>query len=192
MGMSLKDIFRMPTPLQVTGRSSSITAAFVSSVIPVVEPSEAEIKEALDILGLDPDDLRCAYCGDVCTEWDHLRPLVKNKQPTGYYSEIRNLVPSCGKCNQSKGNKRWRDWMRSPAALSPKTRSVPDLDGKVRRLEEFERWGQHDCLDFELLAGKEFWKQHWENWGKVQSSMEDAQKHAAKVRERIQENLKRK
>ena len=43
---------------------------------------------------------------------DHLRPLVKDKEPTGYISEIHNLVPSCGKCNQSKGNKEWKAWMR--------------------------------------------------------------------------------
>jgi hypothetical protein len=30
--------------------------------------------------------------------------LVEEKEPIGYISEIRNLVPVCGKCNQSKGN----------------------------------------------------------------------------------------
>ena len=80
----------------------------------------------------------CAYCGGVATEWDHLRPLVVNKQPTGYISEIHNLVPACGKCNQSKGNKNWREWLFSSVPRSPKSRGVPDLDSRVSRLDEFE------------------------------------------------------
>jgi len=38
--------------------------------------------------------LQCSYCGTPATEWDHLRPLVMNKKPTGYISEIHNLVPA--------------------------------------------------------------------------------------------------
>lgn len=189
--MGLLDIFRMPSPMKVSGRSSTITAAFVSSIIPVVEPTEAEIGEALRILGLDPADLRCAYCGDRSTEWDHLRPLVHNKKPTGYFSEIHNLVPSCGKCNQSKGNTHWRTWMLGPAKLSPRTRSVPDLEEKVRRLADYERWGECVPLDFATLAGRELWEEHWANWQNVRSSMESAQEHAARVRDRIQEKITR-
>jgi len=97
--------FAMPSVQTMMSRKSSITNAFVNSLIPVVEPTVDEIEEALRILGMSADDVRCAYCGDVSTEWDHLRPLVVNRRPTGYISEIGNLVPACGKCNQSKGNK---------------------------------------------------------------------------------------
>ncbi|WP_372491581.1 HNH endonuclease [Microbacterium galbinum] len=76
----------------------------------------------------------CAYCGDTSTEWDHLRPLVDKQRPTGYISEIRNLVPACGKCNQSKGNKAWRTWMFSDARLSPKRRGVADIDARAARI----------------------------------------------------------
>src|SRR5687768_4986894 len=107
--------FQMPTSMTITGRSSSITNAFVSAIIPVVFPTEAEVIEALAVLGMLPTDVRCAYCGDASSEWDHLRPLVVNQKPTGFISEIANLVPSCGKCNQSKGKKPWREWMCSSA-----------------------------------------------------------------------------
>ncbi|MFL6304101.1 MAG: HNH endonuclease [Candidatus Sulfotelmatobacter sp.] len=60
--------------------------------------------EALRILHIDPSDIRCAYCGNKSTEWDHLRPIITNQEPTGYITEISDLVPRCGKCNQSKGN----------------------------------------------------------------------------------------
>src|SRR5437660_7675274 len=90
--------FRMPSVQTMVSRKSSITNAFVNAIIPVVPPSVEEIEEALRILGMQPDDVRCAYCGDKSSEWDHLRPLVKGRRPTGFISEIGNLVPSCGKC----------------------------------------------------------------------------------------------
>src|SRR5438552_242802 len=101
----------MPAPLGVMGRSSSITNAFISGIVPGRPPSEEEVQEALKILELSAEDLRCAYCGDRATEWDHLRPLIAGQEPTGFIGEIQNLVPACGKCNQSKGNSNWRVWM---------------------------------------------------------------------------------
>jgi len=103
--MKYIDLFGMPTPMKITGRSSSITNAFINSIIPVIQPSESEVKKALEILGMGLDSFQTAYCGSIASEWDHLRPLVMKQKPTGYISEIHNLVPSCGKCNQSKGNK---------------------------------------------------------------------------------------
>ena len=117
-----KNVFNMPNPVTIMGRSSSITNSFVNGIIPVIEPTESEIREALKILEQNEDDVRCVYCGDKKTEWDHLHPLIINKKHTGYITEIANLVPACGKCNQSKGNSNWKDWMISNAEKSPKTR----------------------------------------------------------------------
>jgi hypothetical protein len=175
----------MPKPVSIMGRSSSITNSFVNGIIPVVHPSPKEILEALAILQIDPANVRCAYCGDPPTEWDHLRPLVDGQRPTGYISEIGNLVPACGKCNQSKGNSEWRQWMTGPAALSPKSRDVPDLDHKIARLEAFERWRPSEPLDFEVIVGTELWERHWANWERVLEVMRESQEHAVDVRERI-------
>src|SRR5579864_1934320 len=103
----LQTCFRMPGGFTITGRSTSIRNVFVAAIVPVVRPKVDEIRTVLEILGLNPKDLRCSYCGDAATEWDHLRPLVKHGKPTGYPSSIQNLVPSCGKCNQSKGKSDW-------------------------------------------------------------------------------------
>jgi hypothetical protein len=62
--------------MNVTGRSSSITNAFINAIIPVIEPTEAEELEALRILEMNPNDIRCSYCGDKATEWDHLRAII--------------------------------------------------------------------------------------------------------------------
>jgi 5-methylcytosine-specific restriction endonuclease McrA len=95
----------MPSSVSsITGRSSSITNAFVASMIPVVYLTDEEILEALEILRMDPRRPACAYCSDPYTERDHLRPLVVQHRPTGYVSESADLVLACGNCNQSKGN----------------------------------------------------------------------------------------
>ena len=70
----------------------------------------------------------CAYFGGPRTEWDHFRPLVTSQRPTGYITEIANLVPACGKCNQSKGSKPWREWITSKAKRSPRTQEINNLE----------------------------------------------------------------
>ena len=117
--------FQMPSVQTMVSRKSSITNAFVNAIIPTIPPTNDEIAKALTILGMEPDDVRCAYCGDKATEWDHLRPLVAKRRPTGFISEIANLVPACGKCNQSKGGSDWRKWMLSKARLSPRVEESP-------------------------------------------------------------------
>ena len=166
--------------MKITGRSSSITNAFINSIIPVVVPTEEQVKEALAILGM-LENYQCSYCGSTATEWDHLRPLVLNKKPTGYISEIHNLVPACGKCNQSKSNKEWRQWMLSDAALSPKTKGIPDIESRIRSLEKYENWGTPTNMDFEKIVGKVPWAQHWDNWEKVQEIMRSSQVLAEEI-----------
>ncbi|MCP3686180.1 MAG: HNH endonuclease [bacterium] len=175
----------MPTVTKVTSRTSSITNAFINSVIPVIPPSNEEIKHALSILKNDPENLECAYCGDTATEWDHLRALVKEHRPTGYISEIQNLVPACGKCNQSKGNKPWRGWITSSAKLSPHSRGIPDLESRINNLTKYEEWGDVKPMDFELLAGSELWEKHWNHWKLILEKIQEAQLTANKLRRAI-------
>jgi hypothetical protein len=174
--------FQMPTSVTITGRSSSITNAFVSAIIPVVFPTEAEVIEALVVLGMSSTDVRCAYCGDPYTEWDHLRPLVVEQKPTGFISEIANLVPSCGKCNQSKGKKAWRDWMLSSAPRSPRMRGILDLEARIMRLEAYEQWRQPRWLDFQSLVGEELWIEYWNNWRELLKQMKKSQACAEKLK----------
>lgn len=155
--------FRMPAAQTLVSRKSSITNAFVSAIIPVVYPSWNDIREAVEILGLNPHDLRCAYCNDRSTEWDHLRPLVVNRRPTGYVSEIANLVPACGKCNQSKGNKHWREWMLSNAKWSPTGRGLGSVAERIHRLEAFEQWRIPTKIEFRSVIGDARWDEYWQS-----------------------------
>lgn len=177
--------FQMPSVQTMVSRKSSITNAFVNSIIPVIPPSQEEVLAALGILGIDPEDLRCAYCGDRASEWDHLRPLVVNRRPTGFISEIANLVPSCGKCNQSKGNQNWRAWMLGKAYLSPAARGVADLAERVQRLEEYEKWREVLPIDFEAIVGPEAWARYWEDCESVVTALRQSQELANKLKAEI-------
>lgn len=168
--------------MTVMGRSSSITNAFINAIIPTIEPSEEEELEALRILGMDPKDIRCAYCGDRSTEWDHLRPIISAQEPTGYITEIANLVPSCGKCNQSKGKSRWRTWIQGDARLSPKTRGVPNLKKRIAKLDAYEKWRQPQKIDFAAIVGPKMWRRHRKNWRDVLSMLKKSQELASEIR----------
>lgn len=189
----LKAAFRMPSVQTLVSRKSSVTNAFVNALIPPpFEPSLDEIEKALSILGMDPTDVRCAYCGDKMTEWDHLRPLVSKHRPTGYISEIANLVPSCNKCNQSKGNSDWRKWMLGKTARhSPTKRGILDIAERMARLGEYEKWLTPTHLRFEEILGKEAWERYWKLWDALNADMRKCQEVADLNRQMIIEWLKR-
>ena len=183
--------FWMPSVQTMVSRKSSITNAFVNAVIPTVVPTAEEIEQALTILDLDPLDLRCAYCGDPATEWDHLRPLVVKHRPTGFISEIANLVPCCGKCNQSKVNKFWRTWLLGKAPRSPSGRGVADVAQRVERLEAYERWRAPTQLDFAKIIGQDEWDQYWAMWEAVNGQLKECQRVADGLKGTIMARMSR-
>ncbi len=183
--------FRMPSIQTMRSRKTSITNAFVSAIIPSIRPSVDEIAEALAILRMEPSDVRCAYCGDKSSEWDHLRPLVVKRRPTGFISEIANLVPSCGKCNQSKGNTAWRDWMLGKAKLSPTGRGLPNIAERISRLEAYERWRAPIRVEFESIVPRESWDHYWSLCEQVIDDMRRCQEFADKLRAQVVDSLPR-
>jgi endonuclease I len=180
----------MPKAVTIMARTSSITNAFYNGIIPVIEPTEAEINNALNILGIDQNDVRCCYCGDVASEWDHLRPLIVDKKHTGYISEIDNLVPCCGKCNQSKGNKNWEEWINSTAKLSPKTRGIKNLDEKIGKIKKYENSTRPKKIDIELIIGKELWEKHLQNYEEIINIMKKCQQISDEIKGKIKKHFK--
>ncbi len=173
---------KLPRPMTVTGRSSSITNALVNTIIPVIEPTEAEELQALSILGMSPTNIRCAYCGDKATEWDHLNPIIRNQEPTGFIAELANSVPACGKCNQSKGASQWSTWITGPAKLSPKSRGIPDVEQRIERLHAYESRHIPTKVDFPAIVGPEMWKRHRQNWRDILDLLKVSQGLAAEIR----------
>ncbi|MBW8827948.1 MAG: HNH endonuclease [Burkholderiales bacterium] len=147
-----------------------------------MEPTEVEVDEALKILGMQRGACVCAYCGDKKSEWDHFRAVVKHRTPTGYITEIANLVPSCGKCNQSRGNKDWKSWMLGKARHSPSSRGLTDIQERIARLEAYEAWGKPVKIDYKALAGENGWQQHLAHLEEVLALLEKAETHASALR----------
>ncbi|WP_200954422.1 MULTISPECIES: HNH endonuclease signature motif containing protein [unclassified Nocardioides] len=182
--VQLSAMFKMPKAVTIMGRSSSVTNSFVNSLIPVIVPTAEELRKALAILGMSAG-VECVYCGDTWTEWDHLRPIVVDQAPTGYISEIHNLVPACGKCNQSKGNRYWRTWMFGPAKLSPKTRDIADIEARATRLEAYEQWKEPTKVDFAQLVGEAQWASYWGLWKGLLQQMQEATVRAREIKNLI-------
>jgi hypothetical protein len=181
--------FRMPLGQSIKGRKTTVTNAFVNALIPAIYPSADEIRTAIHILGLNARDLRCSYCGDKASEWDHLRPLVVNRRPTGYISEIANLVPACGKCNQSKGNSNWREWMVSEARHSPTGRRLAEVSERLARLEAFEKLRAPIRIDFGEIIGLDEWERYWTLCENVIEEMRLCQDVADSLRQKIIQSL---
>ena len=170
-------------PPKISGRRSTITGLFFTALTPYLEPTEAQVDKALDVLGMGRGSACvCAYCGDKKSEWDHFRAVVKDRKPTGFITEIANLVPSCGKCNQSRGNTDWKKWMLSSAKQSPKTRGIKDIDARIARLEDFEKWSQPVQIDYAGLAGEAAWNKHLQHLEATLKLLEEAEEHAKELR----------
>lgn len=182
--------FKSPKEARVTSRISSITNVFVNSLIPNLTPNLSEINKVYEILELDQHDLKCAYCKvNNCTEWDHFRPTVKNKKPTGYLAEIYNLVPACGKCNQSKRAEYWHSWIISDVKHSPKSRKVDNLTTIINNLKKFEEWSNKSVtkIDFEKCdeSTLKLLDQYWEIYERIVQEMKSSQRLADLIKSRI-------
>lgn len=126
----------IPRRSTVVSRKSTINSQFVRAMAPYLTPTPEQILVRLKLFNADGEKL-CAYCGDRQTEWDHLYPMMDNKEWTGYFTEINNLIPACSKCNQSRGNTPYRDWMRNiKVRLSPACRGIKDLEERVCAIDK--------------------------------------------------------
>ena len=141
---------KLPKGKKISTSISAVRRVIINGFIPVIDPSEEEKNKIYQIFELNPQDLRCVYCNDTATEWDHFRPIIFDKRSTGYFTEIYNLVPACGKCNQSKGNKDWKDWINSSAKLSPKMRMISNFDKNIEKLENYQKWSDDKVRKFDV------------------------------------------
>ncbi|SHG79445.1 HNH endonuclease [Bradyrhizobium erythrophlei] len=166
---------------KITGRVTSLAAAFVHAIIPrrVNIDVQAKLYERFRI---EPKE--CVYCGREATDQDHFRAIVKGGKPSGYFHTADNVVPSCGKCNQSKGGAGWKAWMNSTAKGSPRTRGVIDLSERVDRLSKFEEATntvQFTEDEMRAAVGADLWDSYWRRLDDLAAQMRSAQAEAEKI-----------
>ena len=87
----MKKDFKLPTKSDLKERSSTISNAFTIAITPYIYPSKEEIDGFYKKLQITKG--QCAYCLGKANAMDHIKPLVTNGLPTGYITEIHNLVP---------------------------------------------------------------------------------------------------
>ena len=176
-------------PRKITSRVSSVTNGFVQAITPDIALNLSERSRVLQILEIDPDWHSCAYCGDPAHHWDHLNPYVRNKRPSGYLNEARNLVPACGPCNTSKSGAPWRTWISGPAKGSPATRAIADIAARIRRLEQLESELALKPVDLAGLVKPELWERYWKQLDQIEQLLFAAQRDAEVIRAEITAGL---
>ncbi len=181
--------FKGPSVKTICSRTATITNAFGNAIMPVVEPSDAEIEAVLDGIGQGGktiDKQSCVYCSEKATEWDHLNPMIRDKKPTGYFSEIWNLVPACGTCNQSKGARDWADWIGSDAPKSPKVQGKPWEENR-RRLDGYlrSRPQRATCIDIKAIVEADRLQAYEDLRQNILKLMKAADEIAAELRSQI-------
>jgi hypothetical protein len=75
---------------------------------------------------------RCAYCGGDFQRWDHLVPVFE-----GGDTIVGNLVPACSKCDSSKGNRIYSEWMLSDVPSSPQMRGVLEVQARIEKIQKY-------------------------------------------------------
>lgn len=171
---------------KIKDRSTSLAGAFVHAIIPRSADPGAR-KRLFEFADINENE--CVYCGAKRTDWDHFRSLVKKGLPSGYFHTSRNLVPSCGPCNQSKGGRDWKLWILGSAKGSPSKRSIPGLERRVERLAAFAESsdGQGPSLEqMRSAVGVELWDRYWGVLETIKDKMNEADILAKQVRERME------
>lgn len=95
----------------------------------IVRKSQRQIAQEVMWEVFRRDEYACRYCGNAKTPMttDHL-VLWEEGGP----STFANMVASCKKCNRSRGNMQYADWLRSPyykkvsVNLTPEQRAAND------------------------------------------------------------------
>jgi hypothetical protein len=75
--------------------------------------------------------------------------------------------------------------MLGKAKSSPKTRGVPDLEERAKKLRKFEKWGDQTPVSedqFRIAIGAERWQGYWQRLDEIKQLMVSAQEEADSIR----------
>ncbi len=104
----------------------------ITDSLSVRQFGESEILQVLAFFDTDPPE--CAFCGSTNVErWDHLIPVS-----LGGETVLGNMVLACRKCDDSKGQRPFEQWMESSVPGSPASRGVADRQLKRKRIKDYQ------------------------------------------------------
>ncbi len=185
---------KLPARMKIDSLKTSIRRAFINTIVPEVRPTAAEEAAWRVQLGIAPlavDSIGCMYCGQPATQFDHFRNLTATDgRPTGYITDIYNLVPCCSTCNSSKAGTRWKTWMTGNAANAPNKRlSATELADRVAVLDRFEVWSTPLATQLDVLAlvGVTEWQQYEADVAAVVVLLQAARQRSDRFHLRLQQ-----
>jgi hypothetical protein len=98
---------------RISSRTPTLRNAFAQAIAPSDNYDRDRVISAIRGLKQDPNkNLKCVFCGKSASSWDHLFPLVKDKEFYGYGNWLGNLVPCCTDCNQRKRGVDWSEFLK--------------------------------------------------------------------------------
>lgn len=96
------------------------------------EFDQREVRQAVEFFG---EPLACVFCGGSnVTRWDHLVPVI-----SGGETVLGNMVPACGKCDDSKHSRPFDEWLRVRLTSAEPAVASPDVETRIERLREYVR-----------------------------------------------------
>ncbi len=182
--------FRMPGKSNLKNRSSTINNAFAIAITPYLPPSSDNLDWYYDELGINPD--QCGYCLQESNSVDHIRPLVRKGLPTGYITNIYNLIPCCSTCNSKKGAKDFQEWYcgnDNIARLHTLGLSDEQIQERFSIICRFIEKHMPEPLDYEQILGKDSWDEYKRRKDRIIEQLVDNQRFCDELKQRIEEYL---
>lgn len=184
--------FKMPARSTLKQRSSTINNAFAMSITPYIRPDNSELNDYYKKLKIEEN--QCAYClrKGIGSGRDHLKPLVHNGMPTGYITDIHNLVPCCSECNSSKGSKTFEEWYKSSkniVRLKNFGLSEKNIEEHYETILEFSS-NISDPIDFEKILGKELWSEYKKRKEDLNRQLKENQEFCDMLCSKIKKSIK--
>ena len=182
--------FKLPAKANLKGRSSTISNAFAISITPYIYPSMEEIENFYEQLSIKEG--QCAYCLGDANSMVHLKPLVTDGLPTGYITDIHNLVPCCSACNSSKGKKDFSTWYLSKSNLGRLHKRGLSNECIKERYNIISKYMTHvnEPLDYREILGDDLWNEYLFRRKALISSLRENQEFCDKLDKIIRDSIK--
>ena len=179
MGKYTINGLKYPTFDKLTARTSTLCRSMACTLTIRKECTLEEEKIWLKHFG----DMKCAYCGGEASHLDHLYPLIIERRPTGYGTEVANLVPCCKNCNQPKGNLNYEDFMKSPKCkhliADGCTTIQQSIESRIQNIKDFEKELPAKKIDFSQKV-LEMWD---DILNKMDSMLKESEEDLLKIKE---------
>lgn len=171
----MKNKYKMPTRSTLKQRSSTINNAFAMSITPYIRPNDSELENYYNSLKIKEG--QCAYCLRDGNGRAHLKPLVSNGMPTGYITDIHNLVPCCQRCNSAKGSKTFEEWYKSIDNIE-RLKNIGLTDEIIEeRYNAILEFGKNipSPIDYKKIVGEKLWQEYNDRRVRLNQQLKDDQ-----------------